>query len=261
MNIRMLMVGFGMLGAAAAAQAGTVVHMAWHSLPGGKLQPRTVIYAQNGAFRMDSLDDAGHVQDFTLVRDGNIWMVNVVKRTFVLFDKAALADRKAAMESHMQSELQRLPAAQRVRMEAVMQSMMQRAQQTSFTIADAGHSDRVGAWSCETWQMTLNGKVVSDACVARGSAITGGRELVQAARKAATTAEQVFASQPLMRATAQRMAWYAKVDGFPVRTRSLNRGKPDDEDVVSSIESKSLPADTFAIPKGFTQTNMGEDSD
>jgi hypothetical protein len=52
------------------------------------------------------------------------------------------------------------------------------------------------------------------------------------------------------------MALYGKSDGFPVRTRDLNGDTPDDEEIVSSIKSRPLPADTFAIPKGFTQTTM-----
>jgi hypothetical protein len=70
-------------------------------------------------------------------------------------------------------------------------------------------------------------------------------------------ATDVFSSVPAALAAAQRFALWGKVDGFPVRTRELSGGKADSEDVVTSIEKQSLPADKFAIPKGFTQTSMG----
>jgi len=257
MNKRWLILGVASMGAA-AAQAGTVVHMEWRSLPDGKPRPHSVIYAQDGQFRMDSLDADGHVQDFVLVRDGNIWQVNVTQRTFYLFDKAALANQQTAMQGRWQSMLQQLPPEQRAAMEARMQGMMQHAQQSDLSMTDTGHADRVGSWTCEVWRLQLNGKPMSETCIAPRGELTGGDELVDSAHKAATVAADVLGSLPVARAAQESMALYGKSDGFPVRTRHLDGDTPNDEDVVSSITTRSLPADTFAIPKGFTQTTMGE---
>ena len=87
------------------AQAGTVVHMERRMLPDGKPHPSSVIYAQGGQLRIDSLDGDGHVTGFTLVRDGTIWEVNVQKRTFTKFDKEALAGQQNAMQDRMQAML------------------------------------------------------------------------------------------------------------------------------------------------------------
>lgn len=255
MNKRWLILSVASMGAA-AAQAGTVVHMDWRSLPDGKARPHSVIYAQNGEFRMDSLDADGHVQDFVLVRDGNIWQVDVPKRTFYLFDKGAVADQRTAMQGRWQAMLQRLPAGQRAAMQARMQGMLQHAQQLAVTLKDTGHTDRVGAWPCEIWRLQLNGKISSEACIAPRRALTGGDELVESSRKAAQTAADVLWSIPEARAGAARMALYGNRDGFPVRTRHLDGDTPEDEEIVSSIKTESLPADTFAIPKGFTQTTL-----
>ena len=257
MNRRWLILILASMGAA-AAQAGTVVHMERRSLPDGKARPHTVIYAQDGQFRMDSLDESGHVQDFVLVRDGNIWQVDVTKRTFYLFDKAALANQQTAMQGRWQSALQSLPAEQRAAMETRMQGMMQHAQQADLSMTDTGHTDRVGAWTCEVWRLQLNGRPTSDACIAPRGELTGGDELVDSTHKAANIAADVLGSVPGTRATQMRMALYGKNDGFPVRVRQLDGDTPDDEEVVSSIKTRSLPADTFAIPKGFTQSTLGQ---
>jgi hypothetical protein len=66
---------------------------------------------------------------------------------------------------------------------------------------------------------------------------------------------------PAARAAAQQFAVYGKIDGFPVRTRQLAGGKVESEDQVTSIEKQSLPADKFAIPKGFTQTTLGAEGE
>lgn len=255
MNKRSLFLGLASM-VAAAAQAGTVVHLEWRSLPDGKPRPHSVIYAQAGQFRMDSLDASGHVQGFVLVRDGSIWQVDVTKRTFYLFDKSALADQQTSMQGRWQSMLQRLPSAQRAAMEARMQSVLQHAQQSTVSLTDTGHTDRVGSWTCEVWRLQVNGKPSSDACIAPRGALTGGDELVKSTHKAAQTAADVLRSLPVARAAATRMALYGKTDGFPVRTRDLAGGTPDDEEIVSSIRTRPLPADTFAIPKGFTQTTL-----
>lgn len=257
MNVRS---GFLFLAATwmATVQAGTVVHLDRRELPDGPAQPRSVIYAQEGQFRMDTLDDKGHVRDFVLIRDGSIWQVDVEKRTFYKFDKEALAGQQDQMQERMQAMLEKMPPERRAAMEERMKSMMLKTQQASVTMTDTGRTDRAGSWSCEVWQLLRNGKPVSEACIASRSSLTGGDELVDATHKASAVATDVLSSLPAARSAAQRFALYGKADGFPVRTREIAGGKADSEDVVSAIERQSLPADKFAIPKGFTQTTMAE---
>jgi len=138
-----------------------------------------------------------------------------------------------------------------------MKGMMQKMQQTTATVTDTGHTDRAGSWPCEVWQVLRNGNTVSESCIASRGSLTGGDELVDATHKASAVAADVLSSVPAARASAQQFALYGKVDGFPVRTREISRGKAESEDIVTSIERQSLPADKFAIPKGFTQTTMG----
>jgi hypothetical protein len=239
-----------------AVQAGTVVHLDRRNLPNGQAHPKSVIYAQGGQFRMDTLDDSGHVRDFVLVRDGSIWQVDVEKRTFYKFDKAALAGAQSQMQEQMQAMLQNMPADKRATMEERMKSMMEKGQQASVTMSNTGSSDHVGSWSCEVWQVLRNGKAVNEACIASRGSLSGGDELVDATHKASAVATDVLSSLPAAHTAAQQFALYGKVDGFPVRTREISRGKAESEEIVTSIERESLPVDKFAIPKGFTQTTM-----
>jgi hypothetical protein len=239
------------------AQGGTIVHMDRKDSADAKARPDSLIYAQDGQFRMDTLDAAGHVRDFVLVRDGNIWQVDMEKRTFMQIDQAALTGKQSEMQDRMQAMLQSLPPEKRAMMEARMQGMMAGRSQPAFTMTDTGKSDQVGSWSCEVWQMSKGGKVSSDACIASRGSLQGGDELIEAVHKAATTASTVLSSIPAAHAAAQRMALYGQVNGFPVRTRELAGGKVESESTVSSIERSALPADRFAIPKGFTQATMG----
>ena len=241
------------------AQAGTVVHMERRSLPDGKPRPSSVLYAQSGQLRIDSLDGEGHVTGFTLVRDGAIWEVNVQKRTFTKFDKQALAGQQDAMQERMQAMLQKLPPEKRAAMEARVQGMMHQAQQANYTLSDTGRHDQAGSWSCKVTQLQRDGKTVTEACIAARGALEGGDELVDATHKAAAVAVDVLSSVPAARAAAQRMTLYAKSDGYPVRMREISSsGKAEEEEIASSVERQSLDADKFAIPKGFTQTTLGQ---
>jgi hypothetical protein len=234
----------------AAAQAGTVVHMDRRSLPDGQAHPETIVYAQEGQFRMDTLDGKGNVQEFVLVRDGTIWQVNVIKRTFYKFDKAALA----AKQDEAQAMLQNMPADRRAMMEERLKGMLQRVQHTDVAMTDTGHADRAGSWSCEVWQISRDGKTESESCIASRGSLSGGDELVDATHKASAVATDVLSSLPAAHIVAQDFAIYGKMDGFPVRTRHIGGSS---EDIVTAIERESLPADKFAIPKGFTQTTLG----
>src|SRR6185312_8821802 len=245
-------------GATAVAQGGTVVHMNRTDFE-GKSRPEAVIYAQDGQFRMDTLDADGHVRDFVLVRDDSVWQVDVPKRTFFEIDQAALAGQQSQMQQQMQAMLQRLPPDQRAAMEERMKGLMAGRAQSSLTMTDTGKTDHVGSWACEVWQVQRDGAVSSDACIASRGSLTGGDELVDAVHKAASTTRDVVSALPGARATAQQMAVYGKVDGFPVRTRELGRdGSVESAETVASVERQSLPADRFAIPKGFTQTTLGK---
>ncbi len=241
----------------AVAQGGTIVHMERKDSADAKARPDSLIYAQDGQFRMDTLDATGHVQDFVLIRDGNIWQVDMEKRTFMQIDQAALTGKQGEMQDRMQAMLQSLPPEKRAMMEARMQGMMAGRSQPAYTMTSTGKTDQVGSWSCDLWQVSKGGKVSSDACVASRGSLQGGDELIDAVHKAATTASGVLSSIPAAHAAAQRMAVYAQANGFPVRTRELAGGKVESELTVSNIEHRSLPADQFAIPKGFTQTTMG----
>lgn len=160
---------------AAVAQGGTIVHMDRKDSDDGKVRPQSMIYAQDEQFRMDTLDAAGHVRDFVLVRDGNIWQVDMEKRTFMQIDRAALSGKQSEMQDRMQAMLQSLPPEKRAAMEARMQGVMAGRSQPPFTMTDTGKSDQVGSWSCEIWQVSRGGTVSSDACIASRGVAAGRR--------------------------------------------------------------------------------------
>lgn len=234
--------------------AGVVVRMSSRDLPDGKATDHEVIYAQSGMFRIDKLDSQGHVEQIQLIRDGVIWDIDVPQRNFRKFDKSLLAARQSGMQEKMHAYLDKLPPEKRAMFEQRLGAM----QQPSYTVTDSGHSEHVGSYSCEIWQVARQGKVLSENCIARKASLKGGDELVEAAHQAAAAASEALAGIPqAARAMGPTLALYNKMDGFPVLVRRLSGGRADSEDRVTSVETQALPADQFAIPKGFTEKSLG----
>jgi Domain of unknown function (DUF4412) len=241
--------------AVTVAQAGVVVHMSRKGSDNAP-KPDEVVYAQDGMLRMDKLDSDGKVRDFTLIRDGTIWQVNVAKHTFSKIDKNAVAAKQSEMTDRMQTMLQSLPPERRAMMEERMKAIQQ---PHAYTLTDAGRSEHVGSYSCQIWQATRDGKPIAEYCVAPKSSLTGGDELVAAAHSASSVAIDVASASPQMaRVMAPIYTLYGKMDGFPVLTRHNPGGTEHDETFVTGIEKKSLPADQFAIPKSFTEATPGQ---
>ena len=178
MNIQVPVLVLVSVAVAAVARGGTIVHMDRKDSDDGKVRPESMIYAQDGQFRRDTLDAAGHVRDFVLVRDGNIWQVDMEKRTFMQIDRAALSGKQNEMQDRMQAMLQSLPPEKRAAMEARVQGMMAGRSQPAFTMTDTGKTDQVGSWSCEIWQVRRGGTVSSDACIASRGSLQGSSIIV-----------------------------------------------------------------------------------
>jgi Domain of unknown function (DUF4412) len=244
------------LGALSAAQAGVVVHMSTKGSADGAPKNQQVVYAQDGLLRVDKLDDQGRVQDYTLIRDGAIWEVDTRKHTFRKYDKNAMAAQQNEMSERMQTAMQNMPADKRAMFEQRMKTMQQETH--DYELMDSGRSEHVGAYSCKIWQAVRDSKPITEYCVVPKGSLTGGDELVTATHKASSIAADVVSAAPqIARAISPMYKMYGKLDGFPVMTRHLSGGQAQDETVVTSIEKKSLPADQFAIPKGFTEVAPG----
>jgi hypothetical protein len=241
---------------ATAAQAGVVVHFSSKSLPGGQPKNDQIMYAQDGMLRIDKLDDQGHVRDITILRDGLIWSVNVPAHTFRKIDKSAMAAQHGAMEDKMKAYVQNLPPERRAMFEQRMASLQQNAH--DYSVSDSGRSEHVGSYTCEVWQASRDGKVFTENCIAPQGGIPGGEELVKAAHNGSAIATDVISAMPQAARMMDPMyALYGKMNGFPVLVRFMSGTVANREETATAIEKQSLPADQFAIPKGFTEAPLG----
>jgi len=243
--------------AAAAANAGVVIHMAAKSLPEGKQSHQTVYYAQGGYLRIDSLDDRGHVTSIDLMRDGVIWQMDVAKRTYEKFDKAHVQGQMQVMDERLNAMLAKLPPQQR----AIMEERMKKLKEPHIDVAwnDTGRSEKSGSYACRVWEEKRTGKVRGEYCVAAMGSLPGGDELAVSLKNAYATAKEALSGVPQAARILESYSKFNAMNGFPVVHREMMGGKPYEETVMTSIERQSLPADKFAIPKGFTEKQTGDE--
>lgn len=244
---------------AAAAEAGVVIQTADRD-SSGKQSDKETMYVQNGALRIDRLDERGHVTTFSLIRDDVVWDVDVQKRTYSKLDKAAMKARLDEGQQRMKAMAAQMPPERRAMFEQAMQKMQ--AAHHDYTWTDTGATEHVGQYSCRVWEGKRDNKVQRQDCVVAFSSLPGGDELAATLRKAAATAQEIASANPMMAKVTQEMfSGFQKFNGWPVLTRHMAGGKSHREEVVKSIERQSLPADKFEIPKGFTEKSFAKEDE
>ncbi|HSY09003.1 MAG TPA: hypothetical protein VK820_10780 [Steroidobacteraceae bacterium] len=239
----------------ATAEAGVVLQVGSRESSSGKTTPHQVYYAQDGMMRIDMLDSRGNVTQLDLVRDGVIWQVDTQNRTYTRIDQATVKTVFGAQNGRIDAMLANLPPEQRALMQARI-AQTQQPHQATFT--DAGRSEQSGTYSCRMWQEQHSGRPYAEYCVVPTTSLPGGSELAASMHAAITTTNQLVAGIPQMASRAEYLTRLDKLNGFPVLQRFVSpSGKTEREDVLTSAETRALPADKFAIPQGFTEKPLG----
>ncbi len=243
----------GLVVAGVSAHAGAVLQVGIKDAA-GKTVPDEVYYAQNGMMRVDSLNAQGDIVRMNIIRDGVIWEVHSRDRTFSRIDAQSL---NATMDSRMQAMMANLPPEKRAMMQARMAQMAQPRNDSTFT--DTGRSDRSAQYSCRVWQEQRQSGSSREYCVVPASSLPDGSDLEASMKTALETVDKIIAGVPIMAAHAERLTRLEKMNGFPVHWRDLSSsGSTESEHVLTQAQSQNLPADTFAIPQGFTEKPLSE---
>lgn len=274
--IATLALGFVSGGATAQTQAktaataeGVVIQMTRQDLPSGKPAPSGAIYIQGGMLRQDQVDSRGHINSYSVIRDGAIWDVNTQARTYEKMDKATMQQEAARLNATlegMKAQMPKMPPERR----AMVQKMIDRFQGTAgaeaspeIAFVDAGKDETSGSYRCHDWEMRVGGRADMQYCVVPWSSVPGGDQ-AQAAWKQVTAMTKDMMSAVSLPGLAKmandRMKAFSDPHGFPVVTRQISDGKPMSEEVVTSIVKQSIPADRFEIPKGFKQVSPMDDA-
>jgi hypothetical protein len=235
-----------------SAQAGSVLKVDAKDAS-GKTVPREMWYAQDGMLRIDDLDQRGNVTESTVVRDDMIWKIDPAERTYTRVDAASLKQMMGGKSAELETMMANLPPERRAMIEARMAKMHEKAANTEYTFTDTGKDDHSGQYACHRWQEQRNGQPYADYCVVPAASLPAGGELETAMKKAVATTSQIVAGVPQLAKSAEHITRLGRLNGFPASSRVGH----EEERMLASAQAQALPADKFAIPKGFTEQALG----
>jgi len=251
---RIAMFAGGLL-AAHVASAGIYIETVKHDIPSGATDAPQKIYVQNGSGRF--VDPEGHS---SLIKDGTMYVLDDSERSYIKLDQAAmqtLSKKIQEMVAQAKEQMAKLPPEQRAQYEQMMgPAMMGTGQPATVEVKDTGKSDKVDGRACRLWDVTRNGVLDEQICVAPFSALPGKENLKDAFANFAKVFEEMATSVPMLAGMMHNeFSALAKVNGYPVRQRAYDdRGKLEDQETVVKVwREETIAASMFDIPAGYKQ--------
>ena len=144
----------------------------------------------------------------------------------------------------MQSQLEKLPPAQRAQMEAMMKGV-----ERTHT-----GSDGVGRWTCDKYDLTMNGQKIGEVCNVSLSTLGFGATDFDVMRQM-----RVFYSGMAPQAAGQ-LPFTTGLDprgssDFPVKTVLIGPGGTVTTEVIEA-DRQTFSDALFAVPAGFTKQDI-----
>jgi Domain of unknown function (DUF4412) len=225
--------------AAAASEDFTVVSK--NTLNGNPSENTTNYLSDNRA----RMEQRGHDMIIDLT-SGTMTILDSRKKTYYTVTKADLDELKARMQEKLST-----PEAKKG-MEAMqgMSSVMA----SSIEVKKTGNSRKVGSYSCDEWEITMNAMTTMKECVT--SEVKYPAHAYEAFRKlsASMSAMNPFAPAPKPgESLGEKMA---AIKGYPVATSmviDVMGNKTTTQSEVISISRAPIPASTWEVPAGYTK--------
>jgi hypothetical protein len=177
---------------------------------------------------------------------GVLYNIDPVRRTYTEMTKTDVAQLGAQLKvgpAEVQSQIEKLPPAQRAQMEAMMKGV---------ELTRAG-VDKVGRWTCDNYELTLAGQKIGERCTVRlatlGFTATDFDVMNQMGAFYSVMAPQLAGQLPGPGGgDAQGGA------DFPVKTVLLTPGGTVTTEVIEAGR-RTFSDSSFAVPTGFTKRN------
>ena len=176
-----------------------------------------------------------------------LYIVDPARKTYMEMTKADVDRLSAQMQkgmAQMQAQLEKLPPAQRAQMEAMMKGV----QHTRTG------SDTVGRWTCDKYDLTMNGQKIGETCSVNLATLGFG----------ATDFGVMGQMGAFYSAMAPQMAGQLPGPGgidpggsdFPVKTIMMVPGGTVTTEVIEAGR-QTFSDSLFAVPAGFTKQDLG----
>ncbi|MEM7501947.1 MAG: DUF4412 domain-containing protein [Pseudomonadota bacterium] len=262
------------VGCTASAWAGSIIRMESRDHAAGAVTVGNVNLSVDGeSLRMDMEGmEEGDQGSMVFKSDLNEMMaIDHARKEFYIIDEATMqgmANQMGSAMQQMQAALADLPPEQRAMAEQMMQQRFGAMgagapEEPQTSVSRTGGSDTVNGFDCEVFEVSQDGRRISELCVADWGDIEGGSDVADSMQNMARFFENLRdmfaqAGAGFMDMSGDMFAHMQEMDGFPVRTRSYDdTGSLENETVILSSEESTLDAAVFAAPEGYRQQTMG----
>ena len=233
--------------------------MVSETIAGGKTRTVTLSAKSNKAyFEMKEAEGPMRV----MLRDGEakkLYLVDHAKKTVVVITEQDSKDteaRQAAFRAQMQAQLARMPPEQRKHVEATMlaQGVTPEGKPAVLTYEKKkAPSRKVSGFSCEDYQIKRDGKLSGEGCYASWKVV--GITADDFKETMVKSMPSPGGGSPM----GQAFEAEAAAPGFPVwRTTLDEQGAVVSESTVKSISKTAMSAESFEVPKGYTEKSMAD---
>jgi len=212
------------------------------------------IQIEKDRMRAEASGPAGEKQAF--IFDGAkqvMWIVNYDRKSYSEITKAdvdRLGGQMSAAMAQMQEQLKSMPPEQRAQVERMMAGRMGGAGPGAAPKPEYKKTgtDRVGKWTCDKYEGTLNNQKTVELCTVDPKAL--GFTMADFAVSQQLAA--FFAK--LVPQAAQNMFQLGRMEeqgfsGIPVRRQSFGARPSTSE--ITDVTRQNFPDATFAVPSGF----------
>lgn len=243
------------LSLASSALAGMTAVMQGHGR-------QSTIYVEGSRMRMEHGGEGGVV-----------WLFDAEKKQLTILDpkaktyseaneadmKAAGARFKAQMDAarrQMESAMAKMPPAQRAQMEAMMAKRGQTSktpppEPTSFE--PTGAKSTVAGFACDGYREVRGGQTRAEGCYIPWGPAVSREDLKPLRAMSEFMSDMIPPGMDAGRATIADQ--FGKAPGFPALRAAVDAsGKKSDEERLVSLTRGAVPADKFAVPAGFKES-------
>jgi hypothetical protein len=244
---------------AGGAPAGVYVELVNHDIPGDTTELAQKMYVQGGNGRF--VDQDGRA---SIIKGNTMYIVDDTDKSYIVFDKATmeqLAKQISGAMDRMKEQLSKMPPEQREQIEQMMAKtpgMGGEGQKWEVEAVDTGKSDKVDSRGCRVWDIKRNGELDDQLCVVPYAQLPGKENFQAVFANFARVFEEMAKSVPMLQGMmSNEFSAQAKVNGFPVRSRSYENGKLGDQEQVMKVwREEAIPAAMFEIPAGYQPKKM-----
>ena len=216
----------------------------------------TQVQIEKDRMRTDTTGPNG--EKMASIFDGQtLTTINLDRKTYTVMTKADIASMGAQASdamTRMQEQMASLPPAQRAQMEAMMRGRMAGPGMGPNAPPKPQYrktgSDKVGAWTCDAYEGTVNGEKVSEVCAVAPSALGFAAQDWDITRQLGEFLK-TLAPQGQEQAFGVGTVEAQGYSGVPIRMNSYRNGQLQFSSELQQVSRQSFPAASYAVPAGF----------